>query len=203
VSREAEVVGREGAVGVNDVVEVTRNIAIIANLVVAEMPQIAAESVEARVPLLEDNRLSLDLTDLLGYYPLGHLLENEKTLLDDLDLLGVANDLVVVDDGLRIRRTIKVVVTIEVIEAGHGADTTPVVERGGGPGSQFELGPEGDGSCKDRRSKDSNDGEFGEHGVGDIKGDFGCLQRECKVYPRVEVDERRKMTVKGYLAKQR
>lgn len=70
VASEAKVVGVERAVTAHDLAEVLDDVAIVANLVVGVAAQVTAETVETRVPLLEDNGLSLDLADLLSDDPM-------------------------------------------------------------------------------------------------------------------------------------
>lgn len=84
-SAEAQVAGGERRVGRNNVAKVARNSTVEADLVTGGAAQIRAEGAEAGVELLEDDGLSLNLADLLGYDPLGHFLEDEQTLLDDHD----------------------------------------------------------------------------------------------------------------------
>lgn len=57
-------------------------------------------------------------------------MENHKTLLDDLDLLGVADEMLfLLNDNLAEVRVVVVVDTIEVVKVVKGSMTTPVVER--------------------------------------------------------------------------
>ncbi len=96
------------------------DVGVVADLVARLAAEITAEVSQAGVELLEDDGLRLNLADLLGddpgsrmshefpwceigagdYLPLGHLLEDDETLLDDLDLLGVAHNLLLLDDNL-------------------------------------------------------------------------------------------------------
>lgn len=117
------------------------------------MPEVTAEEAEAGMELLEDNGLGLYLADLLSdnpidqrtvsvmmlrgwkswFLPLGHLLENKEALLDDLNRLGMADDLVLLDYGLgEVDRAIEVVRAVEIIETIEGGMATPVVEGVGG-----------------------------------------------------------------------
>jgi len=129
MTSEAEVVVVERAVTADDLVEVASDPAVEAHLVVSVAPQIAAEAVQARVPLLEDDGLSLNLADLLSNDPLGHLLEDNQTLLDDLDSLRAADELLLLlHDYLLEARTIEVIGSVEVIEVVQGVEASPVVE---------------------------------------------------------------------------
>jgi len=90
-ARETPVVGAQRTVAVVEVAEVRGEARIEANITTRVAPEVAAESVQAGVELLEDDGLGLDLANLLGDDLLGHLLEDEETLLDDGDALGVAD----------------------------------------------------------------------------------------------------------------
>jgi len=74
MTSETEIVRVERAINVEDLMEVASDPAVETNLVASVAPQVAAETVEAKVPLLEDDSLGLDLADLLGNKSLGHLL---------------------------------------------------------------------------------------------------------------------------------
>lgn len=107
------------------------NVGVISDVAAREAPEVAAESVQARVELLEDDGLGLDFTDLLGDDALGHLLEDEETLLNDLDALGVADDFLLLHDldGAFAEVAVVVVVgAVEVVETTEGADSTVVIE---------------------------------------------------------------------------
>jgi hypothetical protein len=149
VTSEAKVVGAEGAVTADDLTEVTSDPAVEADLVVGVATEIAAEAVQARVPLLEDDGLSLNLADLLGDDPLGHLLENDQALLNDFNTLSAADELVLLlYNDLVVVGTIKVFGAIEVVKVVQGSMTTPVVEGGECADSKFKLGPESDRASK-------------------------------------------------------
>lgn len=129
-SRETEVVRAEGAVVANDVAEVVDDVRVIADLVTRDAAEIVVEVVEARVELLEDDGLGLDFADLLGDDALGHFLEDNKTLLDDLDSLGVANNhFLLLNDLVDVDRGVKVVGAVEVVEVVQRLVASPVVER--------------------------------------------------------------------------
>jgi len=128
-SAEAEVLAVEGAVGVVDASVVASNAAVVADLVTGLVCQITAEASEAGVELLKDDGLGLDLADLLSDDLLGHLLEDHKALLDDLNLLRVANNVLLLFDDLGKVRVGKVTGAIEVVEVAEGSVAAPVVER--------------------------------------------------------------------------
>jgi len=150
VSSETKVVRAERAVNIHDFTEVADNVVVIANLVAGEAPQVTAEAVETRMPLLEHDGLGFNFADLLGDDPLGHLLKDDKLLLDDFDALRVADDLMFLLDNLFEVRAIEVVCAIEVIKVGQRSVASPVVEGAEvGSDGQFIVGPEGYGSGED------------------------------------------------------
>lgn len=131
------------------------NVGVVANLVARVAAEVTTEVSQAGVELLEDDGLRLNLADLLGddpgskiscelawcsnvgevCLPLSHLLEDDETLLDDLDLLSAADNLLLLNDNLLERgEVVKVVRAVEVIEVVQGGDSTPVVEGVGGTG---------------------------------------------------------------------
>jgi hypothetical protein len=207
LSWKAPVVSAEWAVRLDDVPKVAGNIAIVANLVARGASQVVAEATHAAVELLEDNSLSLDFADLLCDDPLSHLLEDNKTLLDDLNLLGVADKLVLVDDGLaKVLGAIKVTRAIEVVEAIERRESTPVVERVWvsatrhvksvlGDGLRDHTG--GHGSNQKQRSED-----LGEHdgGLNNVKLGLGAqrVKEGAKeaTWPKSERNRRRKNELK-------
>jgi hypothetical protein len=172
---EAKVVEVPGAVSIEDVTEVTGDPAVEANLVVGVAPQVTAESVKARVPLLEYNSLSFDITELLRDDSLGKLLQDYQALLDNFNALGTADKLLLLlYKDLLEARAIKVIHAVEVVEIGQGREASPVVERAPfaiGSSSKIKVGPERNGTSKDRscHSGEGNklNGEFSEHGVDD------------------------------------
>lgn len=93
------------------------DVAVEANLVTRETPQVTAEATEVGVELLEDDSLGLNFTDLFGDNSLRHLLEDDKSLLDDLNTLHTANNLMfLLDNNLFEAGAVEVVDTVEVIE---------------------------------------------------------------------------------------
>jgi hypothetical protein len=112
--------------------------------------KVVLEAAQRAMVLLEDNGLGLNLTDLLSddpvmeknvsgcpekknkkNRPLGHLLQNNQALLDDLNALGVADDFSLVFNHSRVEvaRVVKVVVAVEFVKVIERAETTPVVKR--------------------------------------------------------------------------
>lgn len=69
VSLEAPVVEVEGPVKVHDLVEMASNLAVVADLVASVAANIAAETTETGVPLLEDYCLHLNFADGLSDNP--------------------------------------------------------------------------------------------------------------------------------------
>jgi len=128
MTTEAQVVGGERPICVADATKVVGDPLVIPNLVIGMTRNIVAKETEVGRELLENDSLSLDLADLLGNDPLGHLLEDEKTLLNDFNGLGMANELVLFNNGLGELRVDEVARTEEVVETVHGGDAIPVVE---------------------------------------------------------------------------
>lgn len=119
-ARESEVITGERAIGVANATEMTRDALIEANGMAGGAAQIVAEVAKAGVELLKDDRLGLNLTDLLSNDALGHLLEDKKTLLDDFNGLGMADELLRLNNGLGDVRAIEVVDTVEIVEVIEG-----------------------------------------------------------------------------------
>jgi len=167
LATESEVRAAEGAVGGHDVTVMTRDVAVVANAATRVTSQVTTEVAHAGLELLKDDGLSFHLADLLRDNPLGHLLKNEETLLDDLDGLAMANNLLLfLDDnfaGGNIPR--EVVRAVEVVETGKGGDAHPVIEGNGGTGSQSPADlRHGRGRNTSNNSEDGDDlGKFGEH----------------------------------------
>jgi len=92
VAGEPEVLNAQRAVLLNDGAEVACNATVVANLTARMTEKVITEVAHARVELLEDDGLGFDLANLLGNDPLSHLLNDEETLLDDLNGLTVANN---------------------------------------------------------------------------------------------------------------
>jgi len=125
---ETEVAGAERAVTLVEVAEVRGDVRVVSDTATGEAPEVAAEAVQARVELFEDDGLGLNLADLLGDDPLGHLLEDKQALLNDLNRLAVAdNFLFLYDDSLR-DFSREVVRTVEVIKSRERFNAHIVVE---------------------------------------------------------------------------
>jgi len=164
VASETEVVEVERVVGIEDLVEVSRDPTVEANLVTSMAAQVTAETVKTRVPLFENNGLGLNVTDSLGDDPLGHLLQHDQALLNYLDALCTANKLVFwLDEHLIMTRSIEVINTIEVVEIVERRDTPPVIEGANVTSSQ--VGAMGKWASEGRSSQGGEDSEFSEHGV--------------------------------------
>jgi len=171
-SAEPKIVGAERAIGIHDATVVAGDTTIVANAVAGMAPDIMAEGAHARLELLENDGLGLDLTDLLGDNPLGHFLNNEEALLNDLDALTVADKLrVLLDDDLAPHIASEVVGAVEVVETIERRDAHPVVEGDGrarrdGVSSSSQSPDLGQrfGHDTDDHSRGSEDGEqFSEH----------------------------------------
>jgi len=114
---EAEVVGTEVTILAEEFSEFASDTAVVSSRVTRVAAEIVVECTQTVVELLEDDGLKFDFANLLSDHPLCHLLKDNKPLLDDLDLLSAADDLVLVDnDGLGVPRTVPVVGAVEVIE---------------------------------------------------------------------------------------
>lgn len=169
-STESEVVSREGAVRETDIAEVASNGTVEPDLVARGTVKVVPEQSKASMELFEDDGLGLDLANLFGDDPLGHLLEDEETLLDDLDLHGVADESLggIYDLG-EMDRAVEVIDTIEVVKVVKGRETTPVVERDrGAVTAREDISADRDwlGNCAGNESRGNKEGgsEFGEHG---------------------------------------
>jgi len=166
VAAEAKVVSGKRAVRVVEVSVVAGNVGVVADLVTRVASQVTTETAQAGVELLEDNSLSLNLADLFSDNLLCHFLENEKALLDDSDLLSVADQLAVLFHDNAVLRAREVVTAVEVIKVGEGRYSVPIVERR--PFVPFRETGLGNGSSNDagnqKRNGDKRCGNLGEHG---------------------------------------
>jgi len=166
LAAEPEVVRAERTIRVADAAEVAGDVAVIADLVSGVAAQIIAERSEAGVELLKHNGLSLDLADLFGDDPPGHLLEDNEALLNDFDALAVADQRAfVLDDDLAAFRAVEVAGSIEVVKVVHGRETSPVVERLASAGGHFPA--QGQGLCgcasSEGRDGDQRNKDLSEH----------------------------------------
>jgi hypothetical protein len=120
VAREAEVVGAQRAVAVLHGAEVRANARVVSDTTTGGTSKIAAEAVHAGVELLEDNGLGLYFADLLTDNAFGHLLEDKKALLDDLNAFRVADNLLLFYDSDRAfteMAVVKIVGAVKVVKA--------------------------------------------------------------------------------------
>lgn len=103
---------------------------VVSNVVARGAAKVMTEKPKAGVELLKHDGLSLHFTDLLSDDPLGHLLQDEEALLDDLDGLGVANEFLGLlgNECLGGYSADEVVGSVEVIEVSERRVATPVVE---------------------------------------------------------------------------
>lgn len=171
VAGEPKVAGAEAAVALEELVVERGDVRVVADTTAGVAAQVAAEAVQAGVELLENDGLALDLADLLSDNALGHLLENEETLLDDFDRLRAANELLLLDNGDLTRAEVAVVeiaVAVEVVERAHRTETAPVIKVAGrAAGNDISVfgGKRGtrDGVGEGRKSDDDDGGKFGEH----------------------------------------
>jgi len=144
------------------------NVRVVSDAATRVTSEVAAESVQAGVELLEHDGLSLDLADLLCNDALSHLLKDEEALLDDFNTLGVANYLLFFfnsDRAFAEFAVVEVAGAVEVVEAIHRAESTIVVKGSGSTNNQFR-GREGSGSDAGRESGKSDNesgSEFSEH----------------------------------------
>jgi hypothetical protein len=120
-ARETKIVGGEGTVRKANTAEVTGNGAVETDRVTRDTLEVVAEQSKTSMELIKDDGLGLDLADLFGDDSLGHLLKDEETLLDNLDDLSMADNLLGSVYNLReVHRAVEVVDTIEVVKVGKG-----------------------------------------------------------------------------------
>jgi len=155
---EAEVVVGELSIVAEDPVVVSDDLIVVADVPAGLATDIVVEGPDAGPPLLENNGLGLDLADLLGDDLLGHLLEDNEALLDDLDALGVAHYVMLGLDVLLIVGGVEVVLAVEVVESVEGLVSTPRAERMLPTTNQVHGG-----CCHKGGERNESDGEFGEH----------------------------------------
>jgi len=163
-STEAKAVAGQRATGRDDGAEVASNATVEAGRMARGVAKITAEGAKARVKLLKYDGLGLHLADLLRDDPLGHLLENEKALLNNFDGLAMADDFrLVLDDSLAGEVANEVIGPVEVVEAREGRETSPVVER---VSADSEVLVYGEGLSSNTGSDGSDGGDLeklGEH----------------------------------------
>lgn len=116
---------------VDDLGEMLDNLLIIPDLVVlSRVPaNVASESVQTRIPLLENDGLALDFTYGLYDDLLGHLLQDEETLLDDVNGMDLADEFMLgLDKDLLKLVAVPVIDAVEVVKAFEGVVASPVVK---------------------------------------------------------------------------
>lgn len=168
---EAKIAVAQRAVRVHDAAVVVGDVAVVADAARGVAHDVRAEVGEAGVELLKDDGLSLDFADLFADDPLGHLLEHEETLLDDLNGLAMAdNFLLLLNDNLLADFTAEVIRAVEVVESGERRDAAPVVERVGVTRGELDsivnglgLGQRGSGDTSDDGGKSDDLSKLGEH----------------------------------------
>lgn len=175
VTPEAEVVAGKTTIALEDLAEAASNDVIETDALASDAPEVTLEVTQAAVPLLEDNHLGFDVTDLLNDNSLGELAENDETLLSDFDLLTVANKLAVLHDDLFEATTVKVVGAPEGIEVVEGVVATPSVEgEFGRPGSDVIAFSNSGLGLDAERSSHSGEGE-------QRSNDRGFAEEHCDI----------------------
>jgi len=167
MARETKVVRGKGSISVDEAVMVREDGLVEADLFSRETAEILAEAAQACMELLEDDSLSLDVTDSLSDDLLSHLLDDEETLLDNLNSLCMADErLSRNNDGLRATRPVKVIDAVEVVKVRQGREATPVVEGLECAGDQIGT-LDGQRSGRDTgdggESRDSDYSDLSEH----------------------------------------
>jgi hypothetical protein len=131
LASELPVLNVEGSVNLDDLGEVLDNLLVIPDLMVLARvaTNVPSKPMQASIELFKHNRLHLNLADGLGDNLLGHLLQDEETLLDDVNLLGPADEFVLLlDEHLLELVTVPVVDAVEIIKALEGLVAVPLVE---------------------------------------------------------------------------
>lgn len=127
---EAEVMVSDASILVEELAPVTSNALIEADTVTTDAAEVTVEASNAAVPLLEDNDLGLDVADGFGDDFLREFLEDNQSLLNDVDVVGAADEVTLANDDLLGVTPVKVVNTVEAVEVVQGGETSPVVEAG-------------------------------------------------------------------------
>lgn len=108
-----------------------------------EALEVVSEDVESGSELLEENSLCFYLADLLEDEPLGELLDDRQLLLDDVDLVRLAEQLVLLgEEDLLVERSVEVPGTEEVVKFVERLEASPVVQGerlGSGPRGQLGM----------------------------------------------------------------
>lgn len=126
---ETEVASGQGTIRKANITEVASNGTVKTNRVTRDAVKVVLEQSKTSVELFKNNGLGLYFADLFEDDPLCHFLEDDETLLDDLDGFGVADNLVsgFYDLG-EVRGAVEVVDTVEIVEVIEGREITPVIE---------------------------------------------------------------------------
>lgn len=99
--------------------QVLNDLGVISNLEVGFTLQVLGEMACASLPLLPNKRLSLNLTDEFSNNLLGILLEHQKTLLNNLNLLLLADKLLLWNQSDLLEMTGVVVLAVEAVKIPH------------------------------------------------------------------------------------
>jgi len=172
VATEAKVVRGKRSVVTDEATVVASDGGVISRCVSRGTAQVGREVTRRGDELVEDNRLGLNFTNLFSDNLLGHLLEDEETLLDNLDALGVADEFFMLldnsllgDSGDRAREVVRAVEVIESVERGNAV---PVAEGLFVATGVQTLNLRVEGGSKDSAGQsshqDKGSGDLGEHG---------------------------------------
>lgn len=129
---EAEVVEDKVAIAIMEVADHVGNVLVKTDGATRLVEQVAGEVVKAGEELSVDDGLDFNLADGLSDDALGEFTEDSQLLLDDVNALVLADDLLLLDFNDLVVEAAEVVDTIEVIEVGKRVKPAPVVEGDGG-----------------------------------------------------------------------
>jgi len=161
---EAEVVEVEVTVRVVEAANHVGNVLVETDGAARLVQQVAAEVTETRDKLAVDDGLDLNLTDGLGDDTLGEFAKDSQLLLDNLDGLIVADNVLLLDFNDLVAKATEVVDAIEVVKVGERAKSTPVVEGNGGRAQVTRL----EGSWRSQSGTGNSDGgRNGHDGLGE------------------------------------
>lgn len=120
LASELPVLNIKRSIVLDDLGEVFDNLLVVPNLMVLarHTTNVASKPMQTSIELLKHDRLHLDLADGLHHNLLGHLLKDEKTLLNDVDFVRPADKLMLLlDKHLLEFVPVPVVDAVEVVEA--------------------------------------------------------------------------------------
>jgi len=141
------------------------DVGIITDLATRLTANITTEAVDSGVELLQDNCLRLNFTNLFDNGPLDKFAYDSQSLLDDLDVDLLTDDLFLLDKDLLIRAAVEVRGTKEAVEVGQGAQAIEVVEAGVpsgvGDGRNVTLGVNGGANSSGTEGEDGDELENG------------------------------------------